>query len=209
MTEYAVENADRIAFLIQQHLLLVGLSMAGAVITGLTLGGLIATPVLYRFRDGVLSISAAAHAIPPVAVIAVAFLFAGIGARPVIVALYFYSIVPVLFNAVAGLTSVDPATVNAGKGLGFTELQILTKVRFPLAAPVILAGIRSAATINVGAATIAAIIGGGGLGDLIFMGLKLYRIDMILIGAVLCALLALFIDGILVLLQRRLLKAIP
>ncbi|MCB1170158.1 MAG: ABC transporter permease [Leptospiraceae bacterium] len=201
---YALENSDRVLLLLLQHTGLFALSMLLAVITGLVLGALIASPALQRFAGPVLSATAATQAIPPVAVIALAFLFAGIGALPVILALYLYSIVPVLFNTVSGLISVPPAVVRAGRGMGFTEFQILTRVRFPLSGSIIMAGIRSAATINIGAATIASIIGGGGLGDLIFMGLKLYRIDMILSGAILCAILALLVDGLLSLLQRSL-----
>ncbi|HBS03346.1 MAG TPA: ABC transporter permease [Leptospiraceae bacterium] len=178
--------------------------MVLAVITGLVLGALVASPALQRYSRTVLSISAATQAIPPVAVIALAFLFAGIGALPVILALYLYSIVPVLFNSVSGLTSVPEAVIRAGQGMGFTESQVLFRIRFPLAGSIIMAGIRSAATINIGAATIASIIGGGGLGDLIFMGLKLYRIDMIFVGAILCAVLALAVDLVLALFQRSL-----
>tara|TARA_Y100001937_G_scaffold90686_1_gene122771 strand:- start:75971 stop:76600 length:630 start_codon:yes stop_codon:yes gene_type:complete len=199
---YGIENIDRVAYLLFQHIGLFGFSLGLAVITGLVLGSIVASPALERYSSSVLSFSAATQAIPPVAVIALAFLFAGIGAVPVILALYLYSIVPILFNTVSGLTSVPDSVIQAGRGMGFTQLQILGKVRMPLAAPIIMAGIRSAATINIGAATIASIIGGGGLGDLIFMGLKLYRIDMIFAGAVLCALLALTVDGALALLQR-------
>lgn len=203
---YTLDNLDRVLFLLLQHMGLFGISMVLAVLTGIVLGALIASPVLERFSGSVLSLTAATQAIPPVAVIAMAFLFAGIGALPVILALYLYSIVPVLFNTVSGLVSTPGAVVRAGKGMGYTELQILTRIRFPLAGPIIMAGIRSAATINIGAATIASIIGGGGLGDLIFMGLKLYRIDMIFSGAVLCAVLALVADGILSLIQRSMQK---
>ncbi len=202
--DYALENADRVSFLLLQHLGLFALSMVLAVITGLVLGALVASPALQRYSRTVLSISAATQAIPPVAVIALAFLFAGIGALPVILALYLYSIVPVLFNSVSGLTSVPEAVIRAGQGMGFTESQVLFRIRFPLAGSIIMAGIRSAATINIGAATIASIIGGGGLGDLIFMGLKLYRIDMIFVGAILCAVLALAVDLVLALFQRSL-----
>jgi len=202
--DYALENSDRVIFLLLQHLGLFAVSMVLAVVTGLILGALVASPVLQRYSGAVLSVSAATQAIPPVAVIALAFLFAGIGALPVILALYLYSIVPVLFNTVSGLTSVPEAVIRAGQGMGFTESQVLFRIRFPLAGSIIMAGIRSAATINIGAATIASIIGGGGLGDLIFMGLKLYRIDMIFVGAILCAVLALAVDLILALFQRSL-----
>ncbi|MCB1303804.1 MAG: ABC transporter permease [Leptospiraceae bacterium] len=199
---YGLENTDRVALLLLQHVELFAVSMLLAIATGLILGALIASPRFHRHASAVLSVLSATQAVPPVAVIALAFLFAGIGALPVILALYLYGIVPVLFNTVSGLTSVSESVIRAGRGMGLTEMQILFRIQFPIAGSVIMAGIRSAATINIGAATIASIIGGGGLGDLIFMGLKLYRIDMIFTGAILCALLALFVDAILASIAR-------
>jgi osmoprotectant transport system permease protein len=145
----------------------------------------------------VVSVTAAAQAVPPIAIIALAFIFVGIGATPSIIALIIYSIVPILFNASSGLLSVPPQVIEAGRGLGLTDRQLLWKIKIPMSLPVIMAGIRSAATINIGTATVASFIGGGGLGDLIFMGLKLYRSDIILTGAILTAIMAIAVDYLL------------
>ncbi|MFP4362347.1 MAG: ABC transporter permease, partial [Spirochaetia bacterium] len=141
-----------------------------------------------------LSITSAAQAVPSIAVIAVVFIFVGIGSTPAIFALFLYSLVPIVFNTASGLLSVPNATKESATGMGMTKRQILTKVELPISVPSILSGVRSAATINIGTATIASAIGAGGLGELIFIGLKLMREEMIIAGALPAALLAILID---------------
>ena len=197
------ENQGHLFLLLGQHLFLLFASIIPAAAIGLGLGVLAARPEHRRRGRIILSVCGAAQAVPSVAIIALAFLFVGIGALPALIALVLYSIVPVLFNTTSGLLSVPPATIQAARGMGLTPVQILWKIELPLAFPVIMAGLRSAATINVGAATVASFIGGGGLGDLIFAGLKLYRPDMIFTGSLLCALLAIAVDMGLGLVERR------
>jgi osmoprotectant transport system permease protein len=131
-------------------------------------------------------------------------LLGGIGARPAIVALIVYALLPILRNTHAGLTTVDPAVREAADGLGMTRRQRLRWVELPLAAPVVLAGVRIAAVIGVGLATIAAAIGAGGLGVLIYRGIATVDSRLILAGAIPAALLALGVDGLLAALERRL-----
>ena len=120
--------------------------------------------------------------------------FLGIGVRPAISVLMLYALLPILRNTITGIANVPAATINAAKGLGFTRWQTMRLVKIPLALPVIIAGIRTAATMNVGVATLAAFIGAGGLGDFINRGLATNNSYLILLGAIPAALLALIID---------------
>ena len=200
---FIIEQKSSIALLLMQHLYLFFISMLIALIIGISVSLLIARPGRERRGRLILSLTAAAQSVPPVAVIAVVFIFVGVGGLPSIIALVLYSLVPIIFNTTSGLLSVPYDVIEAARGTGFTNRQILLRVKMPLSTRVIMAGIRSAATINIGTATVASFIGGGGLGDLIFMGIKLYRTDMILAGALLVAILAVLVDSILKRLEER------
>jgi osmoprotectant transport system permease protein len=128
----------------------------------------------------------------------------GIGRSTAIVALILYALLPIIRNTYVGITSVDPAIREAGQGMGMTDRQLLFQVELPLALGVILAGVRVATVISVGVATIAAYIGAGGLGDLIFRGISTVNNQLILAGAVPAALLALLVDFTLGVVERRL-----
>jgi osmoprotectant transport system permease protein len=131
-------------------------------------------------------------------------LIGGIGLRTALVALTLYAILPVLRNTVVGISGVDPAVREAGRGLGMTDGQLLRRVELPLAASVILAGVRLATVIGIGLATIAAAIGAGGLGVFIFRGVAMVDNRTILAGALPAAALALAADGILGAIEHRL-----
>jgi osmoprotectant transport system permease protein len=128
----------------------------------------------------------------------------GIGARTAIVALVVYALLPIIRNTYAGIAGVDPAVLDAARGMGMTDLQRLRIVELPIAMAVLLAGIRIATVISVGIATIAAAIGAGGLGVFIFRGVAMVDHNVILAGAVPAALMALALDGLLHLLERKL-----
>lgn len=183
-----------------RHLLLVGLSLAGAIAVALPLGlGLergrrVAEPVIRGV--GLL------QTLPSIALLAFMIPLLGIGVIPALVALFLYSLYPILRNTYTGVRDAAPDAVGAAWALGMTPRQILRHVRLPLAAPIIMAGIRTAAVINVGTATLAAFIGAGGLGDLIAAGLALSDTRMILSGALPAALLALLVDAALGLCER-------
>lgn len=128
----------------------------------------------------------------------------GIGTRTALVALTLYALLPVLRNTVTGIEGVDPAIREAGRGMGMTDRQLLMRVELPLASGVILAGVRLATVVGIGVATIAAAIGAGGLGVLIFRGVAMLDHTMILAGALPAAALALGADALLGALERRL-----
>jgi osmoprotectant transport system permease protein len=128
----------------------------------------------------------------------------GLGARNAVVALVFYSLLPIIRNTFTGIEGVDPAITEAARGMGMTDWQLLRIVELPLAAPVMLAGIRVAAVIGVGIATIAAAIGAGGLGVFIFRGLAMVDNGVIMAGAIPAAMLALLVDGGLHFVERKL-----
>jgi osmoprotectant transport system permease protein len=183
-----------------RHLLLVALSLAAAVTTAVPLGLL-----LERARGGaetVIRVIGLLQTIPGIALLAFMLPLLGIGVAPALAALYLYSLYPILRNTFTGVRDASPDAVAAARALGMTPLQVLRLVRLPLAAPVILAGIRTAAVINVGTATLAAFIGAGGLGDPIVAGLALADTRMILSGAIPAALLALVVDAVLGLVER-------
>jgi osmoprotectant transport system permease protein len=131
----------------------------------------------------------------------------GIGYAPAVVALFLYALLPVVANTVLGLASVDPAVVDAARGMGLTDGQVLTRIRWPLALPTIVTGVRVVLVQNMGLAAIAALIGGGGLGTFIFQGIGQTAIDLVLLGALPTVALALaagvVLDALVEWLDRR------
>lgn len=187
------------------HLMLVVVAMLIAILLGVPLGLFIVhRPVLRTIALGIANIF---QTIPSLALfgflIPIPFI-GGIGRRTAIVALVFYALLPILRNTYVGLTGIDHAVLEAAEAMGMTRVQILFRVRFPLALAVILAGIRTATIITIGVATIAAAIGAGGLGTFIFRGVALVSDSLILAGAIPAALLALLADFLLGLAERRL-----
>jgi len=188
-----------------RHVLLVVISVGLATAIGVPLG------IVLTRRPGwqrlVLGTASAVQTIPSLALfgllIPVPFI-GGIGTRTALIALTLYSLLPVLRNTVVGITGVDRAVREAGRGLGMTDAQLLRRVELPLAASVILAGIRLATVIGIGLATIAAAIGAGGLGVFIFRGVAMVDNRTILAGALPAAALALGADALLGALERRL-----
>ena len=204
LAAYFWERRGEIGALALQHLWLVVISTALAVAVGLPLG--VALTRRPRLARPVLGLASVVQTIPSLALFGFLIplpLIGGIGARTAIVALVVYALLPILRNTHAGITSVDPATVEAAVGLGMTPGERLRLVELPLALPVVLAGVRIAAVVSIGLATIAAAIGAGGLGVLIYRGIATVDDRLILAGAVPAALLALAVDGALGLLERR------
>lgn len=132
--------------------------------------------------------------IPSLALLGFMIPIFGIGVNTAIAALFLYSLLPIIRNTYTGIKDVNKATVEAAKGMGMTSWQILIKVELPLSVPMIMAGIRTAAVINVGTATLAAFIGAGGLGDFIFLGITRGIDGLILLGAIPAALLAIVLE---------------
>ncbi len=190
---YLWNQRQTILGLTLRHLLLVGVSLTAAIAVALPLG-----LVLERSRrvaESVIRGVGVLQTLPSIALLAFMIPLLGIGVVPALVALFLYSLYPILRNTFTGVRDAAPEAVNAAWALGMTPRQVLRYVRLPLAAPVIMAGIRTAAVINVGTATLAAFIGAGGLGDPIAAGLALSDTRMILSGALPAAVLALLVDG--------------
>jgi osmoprotectant transport system permease protein len=202
-----VSNADVGEIILRsgEHLILVAISMVVAISIGIPLG--IAITRYPKLAPPILGVANALQTIPSLAIfgflISVPFL-GGIGKNPAIVALTLYALLPLIRNTYVGINSVDPAVREAGRGMGMTDRQLLTQVELPLASGAILSGIRVATAISVGVATIAAAIGGGGLGVFIFRGLATIDNRLILMGAIPAAAIALGADVALGWIEQRL-----
>ncbi len=191
-----------------QHIVIVAISVAAAIAIGVPLGiwctrHTAAGRALLRVVDVI-------QTIPSLALfgflIPIPFI-GGIGPRTAIVALILYSLLPIVRNTLTGIRGVDRNVREAGVAMGLTPRQLLFDVELPLAMPTIIAGVRIATVIAIGVATIAAAIGGGGLGDLIFRGVAMVDTRLILAGAVPAALLAIAADALLTFAERALLKS--
>ena len=197
---YLWTQREMILSLTLRHLLLVGVSLLGAIAVAVPLG-----LALERSRgaaESVIRTVGVLQTLPSIALLAFMIPVLGIGVVPALVALFLYSLYPILRNTYSGVRDAAPEAVGASWALGMTPGQVLRYVRLPLAAPVIMAGVRTAAVINVGTATLAAFIGAGGLGDPIAAGLALSDSRMILSGALPAAVLALLVDGLLGVCER-------
>lgn len=176
----------------------------------LALGIIVAVPLgiwLTRYpkiSKVVTAIASMLQTIPSLALLALMIPIFGIGKLPAIVALFIYSLLPILRNTTIGMEDVDPTLIDAARGMGMTTSQIMFKVSLPQAIPVIMAGIRLSAVYLIAWATLASYIGAGGLGDFIFNGLNLYQPDLIIGGTIPVSLLALLTDWGLHSLERKL-----
>ncbi len=205
LVQFYTRNTGEVLALIGQHLYLVAISTGVAIAVGLPLGILLTRRP--RWRGPVLGLTNVFQTIPSLALfgflIPLPFI-GGIGARTAIVALVLYALLPIVRNTYTGVTGVDAAVREAGRGMGMTDRQLLLMVELPLALGVILAGVRIATVVSVGTATIAAAIGAGGLGVYIFRGVAMVNDTLILAGALPAALLALCADALLGIAERRL-----
>jgi len=203
--QFMIQNHAEVLELTFEHLWLVGVSTVLAVVIGIPLGILITRwPTLNKPVLGGANII---QTIPSLALFGFLLPAPWIGARAdrlAILALTLYALLPLIRNTYVGIRNVDPAVLEAGRGMGMTSRQLLIQVELPLALGVIIAGVRVATVISVGLATIAAAIGAGGLGEYIFRGLAMVNNSVILAGAIPAALLALFADLMLGWLEKSL-----
>jgi osmoprotectant transport system permease protein len=202
---FMLQNREQVLDLTGEHLWLVGVSTFLAVLVGIPLGIMIAR--WPRWNKPVLAGANIIQAIPSLALFGFLLPVPWLGDRVerlAILALTLYALLPIIRNTYTGIRGVDPAVVEAGRGMGMTDRQLLFQVELPLAFSVILSGVRVAVVISVGLATIAAAIGAGGLGEFIFRGIAMVSNDLILAGAVPAAILALSADLSLGWLERRL-----
>ncbi len=180
---------------LQQHLFLSLVSILIAAVIAVPLGIFISRRK--RVAEPVIGVTAIFQTIPSLALFGFLLPVFGIGSTTAIIALTVYALLPILRNTYTGITGVDKSAVEAGKGMGMTNSQILRMIELPLALPIIMAGLRTATVLTIGVATLAAFIGAGGLGDLIYRGLSTTRNELVLAGAIPAALLAIVFDFIL------------
>lgn len=187
---------------ILDHLYLTVWSTVLVVVIAVPLGIFLTRPRFRRLSGPVLAVATSGQALPAYGLVVLAFALMGRGRWTTIWALVFFALLPVLRNTMVGLDQVSASVIEAGRGMGLTRRQALTKVELPLAVPVILAGVRTALVINVGMATLGFLIGGGGLGIGINSGIKLSRELVIVVYAGLTAVLALSVDWIAAVIER-------
>lgn len=185
---------EDIVYLARQHMMLVAISGAIAIAIGVPLGVLIARTRIPLLGAAIGQVINLGTTIPTLAILALAMTVLGLGTPSALFGLVVLTLLPVMLNTVAGLKSVPAPLIEAARGMGMTGTQILLKVELPNAMFVILAGIRTALAINVGTVPLAFLIGGGGLGELIFTGIDLMEPGLLLAGAVPTALLAVLVD---------------
>jgi osmoprotectant transport system permease protein len=203
--QFIAQNYSQVLELTLEHLWLVLVSTALAIVIGIPLGVLITRQPL--LNKPVLGLANVIQTIPSLALFGFLLPAPWIGARAdrlAILALTLYALLPMIRNTYVGIKGVDRAIIEAGRGMGMTDKQLLWQVELPLSLGVIVAGVRVATVISVGLATIAAAIGAGGLGEYIFRGLAMVNNQVILAGAIPAALLALFADFSLGWLEKRL-----
>lgn len=179
------------------HLKMVGIAELLAIGIGVPLGIFVTRPGLKKFATPIVGVANIGQTIPSLAVIAIMAPILGYGFNSAIVALFIYSLLPVLRNSYAGISDIDPAIIESAKGMGMSRAQIAWRIELPLARPVIMAGIRTSTVICVGTATLAVLVGGEGLGKIILTGLYTEIPLLIVQGAAPTAALAVILDTLL------------
>lgn len=189
---YMLENKDQIISLCIEHIELTAIALIIAIIIGVPIG--ISISYKKKLNKPILGVTSVTQAIPSMALLGFMIPFLGIGTAPAIVVVVLYSLLPIIKNTYTGITNISPATIEAATGIGLTRAQILTKIQIPQALPIIMAGVRISSVSAVGLMTMAAFIGGGGLGYLIFSGIRTVNNYQILAGAIPACILALLVD---------------
>jgi osmoprotectant transport system permease protein len=205
--EFVIARQAEILNQTLEHIYLTLVSLVIATALGLFLGILLSRR--RKASGGVLGMLGVIQTIPSLALLGLLIPLVGIGSVPAIIALFLYALLPIVRNTFTGIVEVAPEVIEAARGMGMTQSQILRKVELPLAVPVIFAGIRTAVVINVGVATLGALIDAGGLGKFIFRGISLVDPVMMMAGAIPAALLAIVFDFGLGLLQKNIHKLTP
>ncbi|MDF2668031.1 MAG: binding-protein-dependent transport system inner rane component [Paenibacillus sp.] len=197
---YIGENWPDLLVMTYQHLLMVLLGLSLALVAGIPLGVIASRN--RRWAGFILTAANMIQVFPSLALLVLLMIVFGLGFKTVVIGLFLYSLLPVIRNTYVGLTQVDPTLMQAGKGIGMSQLQIMLQVQLPLALPFIVTGIRIAAVIAIGVATIAPLVGGNGLGREIYSGINMDNSARLYAGAIPAALLALLADAVLGRIQR-------
>lgn len=190
--QYIIDNKNQILTLVSEHIQLTAIAVGCSILIGVPLGIFIS--YVKNMSKPILGVANVIQAVPSMALLGLSIPLLGIGTLPSVVMVTIYSLLPIIKNTYTGVNSIDPQTVEAARGIGLTKAQVLTKVKIPMALPVIMAGVRISAVTAVGLMTMAAFIGGGGLGYLIFSGIRTVNNLQILAGAVPSCILALIVD---------------
>lgn len=198
--EFIISHWDEVIEQTIQHLKLTLVSMMIASIVGVSLGIIITR--IEKLASITLGFVGVIQTIPSLALLGFLLPIVGIGSAPAIIALFLYALLPIVRNTYTGIKEIDASVKEASIGIGMTQFQMLKLVELPLAFPIILAGIRTSTVINVGVATLCALIAAGGLGEFIFRGISLNNTHMILTGAIPASLLAILLDNVLSMIQR-------
>ncbi|MFL5656851.1 MAG: ABC transporter permease [Ktedonobacteraceae bacterium] len=185
-----------------EYLRICGVSIAVAIVIGVVLGALVSRNAILAFLA--VNLSGLMRAIPIIAVLIAFVPFFGIGFVPTIIALIVLGIPPILLNTYTGIRGVDPAIIDAAKGMGMTTWQVATRIQAPLVTPLVAAGIRTSAVQIIATATLAAFIGAGGYGDYIVDGLTVFNYTELIVGAISVAILAILVEVFMSWLQRAL-----
>lgn len=193
--KYVINNYPLIIKYTIQHLQITGIAIFFAIVIGVPVGIIVTR--YKRLADLILTVAGILQTIPSIAFFGILIPFLGIGRNTAVLVLFLYALLPIVKNTYTGIKEVSPYLIDAGRGMGMTNWQILHMVEIPQSLSVIMAGVRIATVINIGTTTIAAYIGAGGLGQLIFSGIQMYRREMILAGAVPAAILAVIADQLL------------
>jgi osmoprotectant transport system permease protein len=191
---------DDIFVALQEHLFLSFISIMIAILLSVPLGVFISRRK--KLAEPFIAVAAIFQTVPSLALFGFLIPFLGIGNITAIIALTVYALLPILRNTYTGITSVDQSSIEAGRGMGMTNMQILMKIEVPLSLPVIMAGVRTATVLTIGVATLATFVGAGGLGDIIYRGLTSNKDELVLAGALPATILALLFDLILKLLEN-------
>jgi osmoprotectant transport system permease protein len=205
---YVMQHPAMVAGWITDHLCISLIAIAIGTVLGVTTGIFIAGRGRERTADVVLYFAEIMMTVPSLALFGLLMLLlsrmglSAIGFLPAVITLVIYSQLPILRNTYTAIRHVDQTMIDAGRGMGMNESQLLLRIKLPLALPVIMAGLRNAMVLTIGIAAIAALIGAGGLGVPIFRGLRNARMDLIVIGGISVSILALLIDGLMALLGR-------
>ncbi len=197
---YFIKNVNLILRLTLEHITITVIAVSISTLIGVAIGILITR--YKRAAAPVIGIAGILYTIPSLALFGMLIPFIGIGIKPTLIALILYSQLAMIRNTYVGIVHIDSAIREAGKGMGMSNWQFLRMVELPVALPVIMAGIRTAAVMNIGTATIAAYIGAGGLGWLIFRGIASVNTEQIIAGALPVTLLAIGVDYLFILLER-------
>ena len=193
---YLFNNLNEILNLTITHLFVTFASTIPAIFLGILLGILFSRKKFINIGKFFMVIFGILQSIPSVAFIAIIFVYTGIGLKTALIALFFYSIVPIIYNTTSSLIMVPDEIVEAAKGMGLSKSQIIFKVELPYSLRGVISGIRTSLTINVATATVATVIGVDTLGKIILIGLRVRKLDMLWVGGVFVAILAILIDTI-------------